>query len=153
MKHIRTAAIITHQNKILLHSNQGGNYWTLPGGAVENEFTKDGLKREMKEELGEEVHIGDLKIVAENRFLYRGEEVDSIEFYYCANLFLDSELFESATFTKTEAFGQNEEKPYELNFKWFDLNKLEEITILPSFLGVELTQLSRKSIKHIEQTT
>ncbi|MBF2536868.1 NUDIX hydrolase [Listeria marthii] len=152
MKHVRTAAIITHQNKILLHSNQGGNYWTLPGGAVENELTKDGLKREMKEELGEEVHIGDLKIVAENRFLYRGEEVDSIEFYYCANLFPDSELFESATFTKTEVFGQNGEKPYELNFKWFDLDKLEEITILPSFLKSELTQLSRESIKHIEQT-
>ncbi|MDT0048532.1 NUDIX hydrolase [Listeria cossartiae subsp. cayugensis] len=153
MKHVRTAAIITHQNKILLHSNQGENYWTLPGGAVENEFTKDGIKREMKEELGEEVVVGDLKIVAENRFLYRGKELDSIEFYYYVDLCPDSELFELATFTKTEAFGQNEEKPYELNFKWFDLNKLEEITILPSFLGMELTQLSRKSIKHIEQTT
>ncbi|MBC2101109.1 NUDIX hydrolase [Listeria marthii] len=153
MKHVRTAAIITHQNKILLHSNQGGNYWTLPGGAVENEFTKDGLKREMKEELGEEVSIGDLKIVAENRFLYRGEEVDSIEFYYCVNLWPDSELPEVATFTKTEAFGQNEEMPYELNFKWIELDKLDEITILPPFLGVELKQLAGKTIKHIEQTT
>ncbi|MBC1548760.1 NUDIX hydrolase [Listeria sp. FSL L7-0229] len=153
MKHVRTAAIITHQNKILLHSNQRENYWTLPGGAVENELTKAGIKREMKEELGEEVVVGDLKIVAENRFLYRGKEVDSIEFYYCVNLCPDSALFELATFTKTEAFGQNGEKPYELNFKWFDLDKLEEITILPPFLKVELTQLSRKSMKHIEQTT
>lgn len=74
-------------------------------------------------------------------------------FYYCVNLCPDSILFELATFTKTEAFGQNGEKPYELNFKWFDLDKLEEITILPPFLKVELTQLSRKSMKHIEQTT
>lgn len=42
MKHVRTAAIITHQNKILLHSNQEEDYWTLPGGAVEkNQQKKD----------------------------------------------------------------------------------------------------------------
>ncbi|EAH3868054.1 NUDIX domain-containing protein, partial [Listeria monocytogenes] len=69
MKHIRVAAIIRHQNKILLHTTKNENYWTLPGGAVENELTKEGLQREMREELGEEVTIRELKIIAENRFV------------------------------------------------------------------------------------
>lgn len=48
MKHIRVAAIIRHQNKILLHTTKNENYWTLPGGAVENELTKEGLQREIE---------------------------------------------------------------------------------------------------------
>ncbi|EKG2416877.1 NUDIX hydrolase [Listeria monocytogenes] len=153
MKPIRTAAIIIHQNKILLHSNQEEDYWTLPGGAVENESTKEGLKREMKEELGEDVAILELSIIAENRFLYRGEEIDSIEFYYTVKLFPDSSLLNQSAFTKIEKFGQYGEEAYELHFKWFDVDKLEEITILPRFLKMELANSSRKNIIHLEQST
>ncbi|ANE39148.1 NUDIX domain-containing protein [Listeria monocytogenes] len=153
MKHIRTAAIITHQNKILLHSNQEEDYWTLSGGAVENESTKEGLKREMKEELGEDVAILELSIIAENRFLHRGEEIDSIEFYYVVKLFPDSKLLNQATFTKIEEFGQYGEEAYKLHFKWFDMDKLKNITILPTFLETELANLSRKNIIHLEQST
>lgn len=116
MKHVRTAAIITHQNKILLHSNQEEDYWTLPGGAVEKESTKEGLKREMKEELGEDVAILELSIIAENRFLYRGEEIDSIEFYYAVKLLPESSLLNQPTFTKIEEFGQYGEEAYKLAF-------------------------------------
>ncbi|EAE8347451.1 NUDIX domain-containing protein [Listeria monocytogenes] len=152
MKHIRTAAIITHQNRILLHSSHGEDYWTLPGGAVEKETTKEGLKREMKEELGEDITILDLKLIAENRFLYRGEEIDSIEFYYAAKLFPDSNLPGLTAFAKTEEFGQYGEEAYELRFKWFDIDKLKNITILPTFLETELANLSRKNIIHLEHT-
>ncbi|MBC2215300.1 NUDIX hydrolase [Listeria welshimeri] len=151
MKHVRVAAIIIHQNKLLLHTSHNENYWTLPGGGVENELTKDGLKREMKEELGEEVIIDELKIIAENRFVHNGKEIDSIEFYYKANLLSDSALVELKSFKKTEAFGQYGEEPYELLFKWFDVSELKEISILPAFLEAELTQLSSSKIKHIHQ--
>ncbi|WP_342367028.1 NUDIX domain-containing protein, partial [Listeria monocytogenes] len=57
---------------MLLHTTKNENYWTLPGGAVENELTKEGLQREMREELGEEGTIRELKIIAQNRFVYRG---------------------------------------------------------------------------------
>ncbi|EAD0941785.1 NUDIX hydrolase [Listeria monocytogenes] len=150
MKHIRVAAIIRHQNKILLHTTKNENYWTLPGGAVENELTKEGLQREMREELGEEVTIRELKIIAENRFVYRGEEMDSIEFYYIVELYPNSALLELSTFTKIEQFGQNGETDYELNFKWFEIEKVSEIEILPKFLQTELTQLSSDRIKHIQ---
>ncbi|ECW8277465.1 DNA mismatch repair protein MutT, partial [Listeria monocytogenes] len=38
-------------------------------------------------------------------------------------------------------------------FKWFDIDKLKNITILPTFLETELANLSRKNIIHLEQTT
>lgn len=150
MKHIRVAAIIRHQNKILLHTTKNESYWTLPGGAVENELTNEGLQREMREELGEEVIIRDLKIIAENRFVYHGEEIDSIEFYYAVELYPNSSLLELSTFTKIEQFGQYGEIDYELNFKWFEIDKVSEIEILPKFLQTELAQLSSDRIKHIQ---
>lgn len=103
---MRTVAIIIHDNKILFHSSQDNDYWTLPGGAVEQEFIKAGLIREMREELGEEVVVKELKIIAENKFMYRGSEIDSIEFYFAVKLPEDSSLIAQNSFTKVEEFGQ-----------------------------------------------
>lgn len=69
------------------------------------------------------------------------------------NLFPDSKLLNQATFTKIEEFGQYGEEAYKLHFKWFDMDKLKNITILPTFLETELANLSRKNIIHLEQST
>lgn len=153
MKHIRTAAIIQHKDKILLHSAQNENYWTLPGGAVEEESTKEGLIREMMEELGEAVEIKELKIIAENQFFYRGNKIDSVEFYYQVELLPESRLIEKESFVRTEAFGQFGDQPYELMFKWFNLNQLDNLVLLPAFLATELQQMEPNQMKHIEQLT
>lgn len=153
MKHIRTAAIIQHKDKILLHSAQNENYWTLPGGAVEEESTKEGLIREMMEELGEAVEIKELKIIAENQFFYRGNKSDSVEFYYQVELLPESLLIEKESFVRTEAFGQFGDQPYELMFKWFNLNQLDNLVLLPAFLATELQQMEPNQMKHIEQLT
>lgn len=153
MKHIRTAAIIQHKDKILLHSAQNENYWTLPGGAVEEESTKEGLIREMMEELGEVVEIKELKIIAENQFFYRGNKIDSVEFYYQVELLPKSLLIEKESFVRTEAFGQFGDQPYELMFKWFNLNQLDNLVLLPAFLATELQQMEPNQMKHIEQLT
>lgn len=60
---------------------------------MEKELIKEGLKCEMKEEFGEDVVILELSIIVENCFLYCGEEIDSIEFYYVVKLLLESSLF------------------------------------------------------------
>ncbi|MEE9726502.1 NUDIX domain-containing protein [Listeria seeligeri] len=153
MKHIRTVAIIIYDNKILFHSSQDNDYWTLPGGAVEQEFIKEGLIREMREELGEEVVVKELKIIAENKFMYRGSMIDSIEFYFTVKLPEDSSLIAQNSFTKVEEFGQFNEEPYMLTFKWIDVSKLAEFLILPRFLVTELQNLKGNQVKHIENNT
>ena len=57
-------AIIIEDNKVLLmhRTKNGREYWTFPGGGVENMDTslKEALKRECLEEIGVEVSVGDL---------------------------------------------------------------------------------------------
>ena len=61
---IVTAAIITHKNKILsvrrASDKHLAGYWEFPGGKLEQGETLEGcLKREIQEELGLDLLIGD----------------------------------------------------------------------------------------------
>ncbi len=107
----------------------------------------------MKEELGEDVAILELSIIAENRFLYRGEEIDSIEFYYAVKLLPESSLLNQPTFTKIEEFGQYGEEAYKLHFKWFDIDKLKKYHHFTNISRNRASKSFEKNILHLEQTT
>ena len=54
----RAAGILIEQDHVLLHKQVDDQYWALPGGRVElGEQARDTIVREMKEELGYEVHV------------------------------------------------------------------------------------------------
>lgn len=66
---IRVAVVIVQDNKILLvqHEKYGRKYWLLPGGGVKYAETLAGAaRRELFEETGYEVEIGDLLMVSES---------------------------------------------------------------------------------------
>ncbi|MFW5770317.1 MAG: NUDIX domain-containing protein [Spirochaetota bacterium] len=63
------AAIIIEDEKLLLIAHKKGKhtYWLLPGGGVEyGESLDKALKRELKEELGIDIRVGDIAMVSDS---------------------------------------------------------------------------------------
>ncbi len=66
---IRVAALIFHESKILLlaHRKKNNVYWLPPGGGVGyGESLPEALKREIKEELGIDIEVGNVLIICDS---------------------------------------------------------------------------------------
>ncbi len=66
---VRVAGLVIRNDEILLIAHKKGNnvYWLLPGGGVEyRESLDEALKREFLEELGLEVSVGDIAMIADS---------------------------------------------------------------------------------------
>ena len=65
---IRAAVAVLHEGRLLLveHTKNARSYWLLPGGGLEwGESLHEAVAREVKEETGLEVVVGDLLYVSE----------------------------------------------------------------------------------------
>ena len=63
--------IIEYDERLLLVNTKSTNKWFFPGGAIEKgEVSKDALRREVHEETGIEVEVGELFKVHESFFYY-----------------------------------------------------------------------------------
>ncbi|HEU5376140.1 MAG TPA: NUDIX hydrolase [Ktedonobacteraceae bacterium] len=66
-KIICRALVIDNQNRVLFVKKTGSDFWSLPGGKLdaEDQCLQDCLKRELREELGVEITIKDIRFVQE----------------------------------------------------------------------------------------
>ncbi len=145
----RTAAVVIHDDKVLLHRSETDPFWSLPGGKV-NFFdaSDEALKRDIHEEAG----ISNLKIVRllwiiENFLKKQGNAFHELELIYLCNLPPSISLPKAEEFLGTEHSIPGNQKSL---FRWFQRTEedLRFISILPTFLKTALIHLP-ESTNHI----
>jgi ADP-ribose pyrophosphatase YjhB (NUDIX family) len=140
---IRPAILIIENQKILtMQYNYGGQeVYNLPGGNLElGEQLSDALAREMQEELGIEVAVGELVLVGEVYFDERKKQTLHL-------------IFEGKVTVGTPVLNPKETSA--LAVKWLNISKLSEVNLYPNITKPMLDylagKLSNKYIGKIDQ--
>ena len=90
-------------------SVKGDDYYRPIGGSVEfGETTRNALLREVKEELGTELHITGEPLIIENLFTCDGEQGHEIDYVYPSE-FLDTYFTQHVSYPLVEADGTHYE--------------------------------------------
>jgi 8-oxo-dGTP pyrophosphatase MutT (NUDIX family) len=127
----RVAGVAIADGKVLLHKTPSDKFWSLPGGRASLfEFSKDTLIREMQEETGMDVEVGEMIWVSENFFVYNDIKHHELGFYYKMDI---PDLKDQNDFIGVEGDG-------ELLFKWHSVAAISQIKVYPEFLATELAQ-------------
>lgn len=135
----RVAGVAIQNGKLLLHRTPTDNFWSLPGGRVDLfEFSRETLLREMLEEIGKTVSVGNLLWVVENFFEYDNIKYHEIGFYY---------QMEISNLENQDDFIVIEDET-ELLFHWEEIDKINHGSIYPEFITKDLL-LNTSSIQHI----
>ena len=121
---VRATALIVQNNQLLV-TKEDDYFYTIGGAIQVNERTEEAVVREVMEELGVKAQAGKLAFVVENRFEQDGVSYHNIEFHYLVD------LLEDAPLTMLE---DEKRQPCE----WIDIDKLEGINLVPSFLKTAL---------------
>lgn len=125
---VRAAAVIIHNNKILMHKNTNKNHYGLIGGRVEiGESSEETVKREVKEELNKEIELLEYISTVENFFTMNGKKYHEILFIYRAE-------FKNEEDKKLEETLENHEGKDYLKYYWIDLDKIDKYNIMPEIL-------------------
>ena len=126
----RVSGIIIKNNKALFVDMDDSNFLCLPGGYVElGETTEQACLRELNEEVRKEFKIEKYCGVIENFFRNKfNKNIHEISFYYVVTT---SDELDTTDFILMENDKGNIIK---LNFKWIDLEEIQNYDIRPSFL-------------------
>ena len=120
---VRSAGVIIHNGKILLHRNVNSGHYALIGGRVEiGESSTDTIKREIKEELGKDIKI--TGYIIENFFEINGSKYHEIMFVH--KIEFTNEEDQKIEYTMQNIVG----KEY-LQYEWIDLDIIDEYQLLP----------------------
>lgn len=118
----RVAAIFQLDGHVLLHRARTDDYWALPGGRPHHfESAPAALRREMLEEFGELVEVGNLAAVIEVVFATTHE----------INLCFEAELPTVSRLRDVTIVHGGEEAGVPLIFKWLPVDGLDKERILP----------------------
>ena len=112
-------------------------FWVLPGGRMEHgESGWECIAREMREELEEDVTVERLLWFVENFFEHQGMKWHEVGLYFLVSLGKDSRFFGEGPH-----YGVETEIDLTFRLEWHDVEKLEGVRLLPSFLRERLRSL------------
>lgn len=115
-------AIVSYHDKLLLVTD-GAGYWYTPGGRLDaGETLPECVAREVHEETGLKIVVGDVVIVSEYLDEKKGEH--KVECYFCAELIDPPERFET---------WQDTGGPVR-SYGFFTSAELKTMNVQPSFL-------------------
>jgi ADP-ribose pyrophosphatase YjhB (NUDIX family) len=142
---LRAAAIIFHDEHVLLHRIEGDEFWSLPGGRVEpGEDAAATVVREMQEEIGVRVRVERMACVVENFFEYDERAHHEIGLCFLATIEPGSPLLDLAQTHRGSEGGK------QLAFSWFARNQLTHVDVRPRFLR-DLLRAERIELTHVVQ--
>ncbi len=131
---VRAAAIIIHNNKLLVHKNINSDHYALIGGRVEaGEDSESTVKREVKEEIGKKIEITGYISTIENFFEMKGEKYHEILFIHKAEFINKEDKEIEHTLKNIEG------KDY-LQYEWLELDKIAEYPLVPNVVKEVLKQ-------------
>ena len=122
---VRAAAVIIHNNKVLVHKNINSNHYALIGGRVEiGEDSETTVKREIKEELGKDIEITGYISTIENFFEMKDSKYHEIMFVHMAEFVNEEDK-------KIDYEMKNVEGKDYLHYEWLNLDKIEDYELWP----------------------
>ena len=125
---VRAAAVITHNNKILVHRNISSDHYALIGGRVEiGEDSEHTIKREIQEELEKEIEITGYISTIENFFEMEGSKYHEILFVYKAEFINEKDK-------QIECVLKNAEGKENLQYEWLELKEIKKYPLMPEIV-------------------
>ena len=125
---VRAAALIIHNNKLLVHKNINEDFYAVLGGRIQiGENSQETLKREILEEMGKEIEIKGYAATIENFFTLNGKDNHEYMFVYNAE-------FKDENDKKILETIDNIEGNDYLHYEWLDLDKIDSYNLLPSIM-------------------
>jgi ADP-ribose pyrophosphatase YjhB (NUDIX family) len=138
---LRVAGIAIHDGHVLLHRAECDDFWALPGGRAELlEPAVKSLEREMKEEMNAQVTVLRLLWVLENFFEYR-QPCHEVGLYFLIDLGPGFTHYDKVQPFYGHEDGPDSEANLTLIFRWFPIDRLEDVYLFPTFLRTALQDL------------
>lgn len=132
---VRATALIIKDEKIFLTKDNNNRYYPLGGAVKIGETTESPVSRETKEEVGIDVVIDKLAFIVENYFFEEDTSWHNIEFHYIVSPMVEPNL-KMQEGTKVQVC------------EWVDLDRLDQIDLVPEFLKTDLPHWDGQ-LKHI----
>ena len=140
----RVAGICVQNGKVLLQKPTNDNAFAFPGGHVEfGETNAETLVREFQEEIGADIHVGELKWVAEIFFPWGRKPCHQICLYYLVEI-LNPEIPEDGMFMATEHI---EGRNFDLEYHWVSVADVGKLEVYPTN-APELLQKLCDGVQH-----